>query len=194
MREYYKQKGIDVNELAQRSGLFGVQPAMKTVSQQVGSSLNYQTSIYDSVDFIPTDAPRGQKRPSETNNIQTPSQRRDTIPTSGLRRPAESEVQSPLTTRRDTIPTSGLKRVGGGLVETPAQRRLDLVPTSGNKRDYERMGQGLVGIISETFPEWLEPQPQAQRRGNTIPTSGLKRPFETAAQAAERAERARKTS
>ena len=123
MREFYSQRGINVDQLTRETGLLNV-PKLQTISTQVGESLRQGGQTYSmSGDQRPTvsqQQPSGSRQPSADQPQQEeqhqPDQQSEFNPSVGQRRPREASDDTGQTgTSRQRTRVQDQSRIAGEL-------------------------------------------------------------------------------
>ena len=122
MREFYTQRGIDVDKLTRETGLFTV-PRLQTISTQVGGSLRQggQTYLMSGNPQQPIISPRqpsGSQQPSADpapgGQQQQPDQQSELNPRVGERRPRDEADEAIHLILRVTIQEPKTRQVRNG--------------------------------------------------------------------------------
>jgi len=124
MREFYSQRGINVDQLTRETGLFNV-PKLQTISTQVGGSLRqggqtYSMSGNPQQPTISQQQPSGSRQPSDDQapqeEQQMPDQQSEFNPNVGQRRPREASDDTGQTgTSRQRTRVQDQSRIAGEL-------------------------------------------------------------------------------
>jgi len=168
MREFYAQRGIDVDAITQKTGLFTIPPKLQTISTQVGLSLNRQQQTYSisgGGTQVQEQQPSSSQAPSENPQPPQPPPQQD-APMSqarGTRRGREDDGAGP---SQQQPRNRDQARITGGVRGRIDEHYYDVQPSGSRQRIREPPIAPRGTIRGRIDEHYYDVQPSGSRQSH----------------------------